>query len=183
MMLKINTEVLSKDQNRLWNSNAFYQEYQNHGGAVLSCSQLVDTVSTHFGCQILVLSSPGYIHIITFHKQSAKLLKVLKDNTGDDDNNPCINKLAMQIINECKLTVMDRATSALECWQQYSSGGCLTHNYIGCNFPKLNNFMPAILIGSMVTAASEVSRLCSEWPWGFSSDTPKVWLVTCTNTG
>ena len=109
MALSTTIDSLSSDKNKLWNSIELYEVYQNYGGNELSRAQLVNTVSEHFGSEILVLTSPGYAHILAFHNQTARLLKVVKDTSSKEDIKHSVAKVSKQIIQECKSIEMNKS--------------------------------------------------------------------------
>ena len=85
--------VLSEDKLHVWNSIELLDEYQVRGGITLNRSQLVNTLCSYYDGELLVLSSPGYANIVPFHWQAAKLLKIVKDDSDDDDVETSIKKL------------------------------------------------------------------------------------------
>jgi len=148
-------DALSNEKDKLWNSIEVFEMYQCHGGNELSRAQLVSKVSEHFGSEILVLSSPGYAHILAFHTQAARLLKAVKDTGDQEDIKPSVAKVAKQITQECKSIDMTKSHYNLNVDNstvQEATSETLMDLLAGIS-PRLKNTMPALLIGNIVTSA------------------------------
>ena len=102
---------MSEDKDKLWNSTDTHHLYERKGGTILSRPQLINAISSHFGEEILVLSWPGYAHILPLQSQASKLLKVAKDKSNESDillQN--IKSIAKNITEECKSFPLDKST-------------------------------------------------------------------------
>ena len=63
---------------------------------------LIEELQQHFGDDLVVLTSHGYISIITFHKNAAHMLKIVKDDDESDHIDKSISILSKQVVQECK---------------------------------------------------------------------------------
>ena len=90
-----------KDQDMIWNSIDLYELYSSEGGTKLTRRQLVESLTTRFDTNILVISATGVANIVVFRKQARSLLKLVSDN--DDSNiDSSIKRLRDEIVKEIK---------------------------------------------------------------------------------
>ena len=82
----------------MWNSVEVHKLYTDSGGCLLSRSNLIKALQEQF-CDLVVLSAPGYAHIITFPNKAASILRLCPDD-GDDELNAAISKVEKQIKRE-----------------------------------------------------------------------------------
>ena len=70
---------------RIWTSTELLSCYETYGGELLSRQLLIVELQSHFGKDIIVLSSPGIASIIIFRTHASLLLQVIEED--DDDFN------------------------------------------------------------------------------------------------
>ena len=59
-----------QDRTRIWNSIDLYEQYSNEGGDKLTRRQLIESLTTRFGKDVIVLSATGVANIIVFREQA-----------------------------------------------------------------------------------------------------------------
>ena len=107
-------QALQKDKEQIWNSIEIFNEYQAQGGVLLTRDVIMSKLTKHFGDEIILFSSPGYANIITFRKQAAHQLKIVKDCDGNNISTS-ISTLAKQIKDECKGLVLTKNSFEHRC--------------------------------------------------------------------
>ncbi|CAG9767962.1 unnamed protein product [Ceutorhynchus assimilis] len=90
-----NERAFSADKEPIWNSVEVHKLYTDNGGCKLSRSNLIKALQEQFRDPV-VLSAPGYAHIITFPNKAPSMLRLCPDD-GDDEPNAAIFKVAKQI--------------------------------------------------------------------------------------
>ena len=141
------------DKLYVWNSIELFDQYQEYGGCELSRPQLIDNLRNHFAGELLVLSSPGYANIVAFHNQAATLLKMVKDD-DDCDINSSVAKVAKEVTKDCKAITLDRTKYRLNV-NEATTGESVSstlHTLLAAISPKLDNTLPALMIGNVVTS-------------------------------
>ena len=80
--------TLKHDEDKIWNSVELHALYLSNGGSKLNRKTLIKSLKEDFGKSIVVLSSPGYANIVTFHGKAASILRLAPDDEGDDMQQP-----------------------------------------------------------------------------------------------
>ena len=57
-----------EDQTSIWNSNDLYEQYSTEGGDKLTRIELVESLTTRFGKDVLVLPSTVLANIVVFRE-------------------------------------------------------------------------------------------------------------------
>ncbi len=73
-----------------------------HGGIEKSRQTLIKELVTQFEGELVCLSSAGFAAIVTFHKQAAINLKIVKDDTDDDINAKQSNYQVKEVVTRLK---------------------------------------------------------------------------------
>ena len=118
----------------------------------MSRQRLIAKLSSHFADELLVLSSPGFANIIAFQNSGTVGLKVVKDD--EDDLESSVGKVAKRILKECKEITHDKSQ-----YRRYIDTNLATdsvsvtlQDLLSSVSKKLDNSLPAILIGNIVTS-------------------------------
>lgn len=145
--------VMAENKKRIWNSIELFHEYTNYGGCLLNRQCLISELESHFLGELLVLSSQGYAKIATFHKFATYVLKIVKDE-DDDDIEKSISKVAKQVVKDCKEFSPDKSLYNTSINEQSANDPVSNTllKLLASVSPKLDNTLPAILIGNMVTS-------------------------------
>ena len=150
--LQIVIRILKEDQSRIWNSVELHTLYVENGGSDLSRRFLVTRLLQHFGDSLVALSSPGIATILVFQSGAAKVLRIIPDQ--DDDTDIAIAKLKKKICQEVNGISLDRHNYSAHL--DYDNASKCASNTVlsllSCLSPKLDNTLPAILIGNIITS-------------------------------
>ena len=145
-------QMLNDDKSRIWNSVELFEHYTNFGGVKHSHRSLISHLQEAFGDDLLVLSSPGIANVIVFRSCASETLRLV--NNEDDDIEAVAADASKRICQDVKDIDIDK--------EHYNI--CLDKNIISESIsdfilmllakvsPKLDNTLPALLIGSIVTA-------------------------------
>ena len=145
--------TLQENKLRIWNSIELFEEYQSHGGALLTRQVLINKLEQHFGDEIIILSSPGYTKLVTFHHQAARQLKIVKDDDDDDNISASISKIAKQVKREVKdIVLCTDYTLDIDMHNAAHVSSDTLLSLLAAISPKLAETLPAVMIGNMVTA-------------------------------
>ena len=90
--------ALLADKERMWSSVELHNMYTDNGGTKLSRSNLIKALKEQFN-DLVVLSAPGYAHVITFPPKAASILRLCYDD-DDEELNAAITKVAKHIKSE-----------------------------------------------------------------------------------
>ena len=110
------------------------------------------SVLSSCGDDFLVLSSPGIANVIVFRTMASKMLRLVNDDKDDLDT--VMSKASKQISQEVKQIPKDSThykTNISKHDLQASASESLL-GLLGKISPKLDNTLPALLIGSIVTS-------------------------------
>ena len=143
---------LANNKDTIYSSIDLYAKYVQEGGNVLTRRQLIKDIIDSFGGEMIALSSPGFSTILVFKSTASKTFHMMPDDT--DDMPEMIEKVSSKIKYEIENIEIDR--------QNYCS--CVDKD-ICLNFQshtlknlllkiseKLNQSLPALLIGNIVTS-------------------------------
>jgi hypothetical protein len=145
--------AFSADKERMWNSVEVHKLYTDSGGCLLSRSNLIKALQEQF-CSLVVLSAPGYAHIITFPNKAASILRLCPDD-GDDELNAAISKVAKQIkreISGLKKNNKEKYNLHVSHDNVVEETSMTLMRLCGALSTKLDKTPPALLIGSIVSA-------------------------------
>ena len=145
--------LLSNDRSRMWNSVELFEAYIDFGGdKTLSRKTLVSKLQVRFGNDLLVLSSPGIANIIALRSFAAQTLRLVKDE--EDEVEMIATRASKQIVQEVTSINMDKKhydininTNIVK--ESISEFLLLLLSKVS---PKLDNTLPALLIGSIITS-------------------------------
>lgn len=146
-------EEMEKDKSCLWNSAELYAQYQLYGGKELSRRSLLARIQEHFLDDIAILSSPGLSSIIIF-RSNAKALLHLSSDDEEDQQSLLIKKLAKIICKEVKDIELDNAHYDIRITKEdmsYSVSQTMM-DLLASLSDNLNNTLPALLIGNIITS-------------------------------
>ena len=135
---------------KIWTSTELHSCYQTYEGEALSRQQLVTELQTHFGKDILVLSSPGIANIVIFRTHASSLLHVIEED--DDDFN--FNKLGKTIQKEI-LTIPKQKeifNKRIDFQMAVDDTSPTLMTVLKCISPKFENSLHSVLIGNIVTS-------------------------------
>ncbi len=145
-------EILQADRNQIWNSVELYQEYQDNYGRALTRRRLIQDIQKYFGDELVVLTSPGYASLITFHK-NARLMKMIKDDDESDDIERSINIVAKHVVQECNTISNDKSTYQAHIDRniaaEYASDTLMM--LLAAMSTKFDKSLPALLIANIIT--------------------------------
>ena len=144
--------TLSNDQKRVWNTVELQQEYQDHGGVDLTCSQLAENLCNHFEGDLLMISAPGYANVVSFRCHASTILKMVRDDEDVIENS--IRHIAKQVKKECSAIPLNATKYRLNIDAQLAqeSMSWLVQNLLVSISTKLENHPPALLIGNIITS-------------------------------
>ena len=147
-------KIISIDKDRIWNSIELYQEYTEHFGTILSRRGLITELENYFNGELLVLSSPGIASIITFRSNTAHTLRIAKDDDNSDNIQKAISTISDEIKNECKSMVKDKTqySIGIDKEQAANSVSQTVKSFLCAISPKLDDTLPSILIGNIITS-------------------------------
>lgn len=152
MALKHMITTLSNDQQHVWNSIDLHQDYRDHGGVDLTRSQLLKKLCSHFGGDLLIISSPGYANLVAFQHQASQILKMVEHEEDDIENS--IRLIAKQVKKECNAIPLDSTNYHLNIDEELAeeSVSSTIQDLLASISTKLNNTPPALLIGNIITS-------------------------------
>lgn len=152
MALKHMITTLSNDQQRVWNSVELHKEYKDYGGEDLTRSELLEKLCSHFDEELLVISSPGYAHVVAFQCQASLILKLVQHEEDGLENS--IRHITKQVRKECSSISLDSTSYRLNIdkEQAQESVSATFQNFLASLSTKLDNTLPAILIGNIITS-------------------------------
>lgn len=136
----------------MWHSVEVHKLYTDSGGCLHSRLNLIKALKEQF-CNLVVLSAPGYAHIITFPNKAASILRLCPDD-GDDELNAAISKVAKQINVKFQLTTNNKEKYNLHVSHDnvVEETSMTLMRLCGALSTKLDKTPPALLIGSIVSA-------------------------------
>lgn len=143
--------VMVKDSSSFLNSVELLEAYKEFGGDGLTRRLIILNLCERFGDDLVVLKSPGLANIVCLRSVASKCMRLVQDE--DDDTEVTINKLSKVIRNEIKEITLDK-----NCYDtginRQKCGGTVSNTVmklLGKLSPKLDNTLPALLIGSVLT--------------------------------
>jgi hypothetical protein len=144
---------MKADKHRIWNSLELFHEYSSNSGRTLSRRRLLEELRQHFGSELLVLSAPGFASIVTFTENTAKTLKLVKDDE-EDDISRSIAKVSKQVVRECKAVEHDKSSYNKHIDKHIASQSVsdTLQDLLTAISPKLETSLPALLIGNIITS-------------------------------
>ncbi|KAJ8018705.1 hypothetical protein HOLleu_43161 [Holothuria leucospilota] len=144
--------TLDKDLSRIWNSVELYSLYAENGGTATR-RLLISKLSEHYKEELLVLSSPGIATILAFKSHASKALHVISD-FEDDDSDFAVTKVTKKIYQEVGEMTPDRDKYCTRLNHETASANVSSTvlNLLARLSPKLDNSLPALLIGNIITA-------------------------------
>lgn len=133
---------MTANKSCIWNSLELFQEYQNNHGCFITRRGLITKLQAHFQDELVVLSSPGYASIVTFHCNAAIALKVVKDE-DDDDVDSIIGKLGKRVVKDCKNIQVDASIYKLRIDEQVAAEASSSTllSLLATLSPKLNKLL------------------------------------------
>lgn len=144
--------AMVKDSSTFLNSVELLDAYKEFGGdGGLTRRLLILNLCERFGDELVVLKSPGLTDIVCLRSVASKCMRLVQDE--DDDMDVVVNKLSKAIRNEIKEITLnkncyDSGINRQKCGETVSN---TLMKLLGKLSPKLDNTLPAILIGSVVT--------------------------------
>lgn len=148
-------DEMKKDKSCLWNSVELYAKYQLYGGKELCRRSLLAHIKQHFLDDIAILSSPGLASIIIFRSNTKALLHLSSDD-DDDQQSILVEKLAKVILKEVKGIELDTSHYNIRIKKEDMLSSCsptLMELLASVN-DNLNNTLPALLIGNIITSVT-----------------------------
>jgi len=138
----------------MWNSLELFQEYYNSSFCVYTGQvTLVDVLRHQFVGELLVLSSLGIASIVAFRTNTVHALKPVKDDE-EDDIPRSISKIGKQVAKGCKALVRDKASynTHIDKHRATESVSSALQALLTVVCPNLDQSLPALLIGNIVTS-------------------------------
>ena len=144
---------MCSDKGCLWNSTDLYDLYTRNSGTQHSKRILLNKIQSHFGNEILVLTSPGIASIVAFRTASAHILKIVSDDEKDDLQS-ATKTLSREIIAECKDIPNDTTTYSTSIDKEHAAKATSStlQELLAAISPDLAYTLPALLIGNVVTS-------------------------------
>jgi hypothetical protein len=144
---------MSADKNHIWNTIELYQLYVDNSGLELTRRTLLMTLEKHFDDELLVLSSQGIASIVIFRSNSAQMLKIAKDNDGEEVSRASAI-LSKQVIKECQEMPVDKWSYRTHIDKYVVAESCsdTVQSLLAAISPKLDQTLPALLIGNIITS-------------------------------
>lgn len=141
------------DKEKIWNSVDINNIYSQHGGHILTRSNLIKALKNQFE-DLVILSAPGYAHIITFPNKASSILRLSHDSDDADDIETAISKIAKQIKLEVTAVKKNKEKYSLRISDESVSTECSKTLIKLCAklSPKLDKTPPTLLIGSIVSS-------------------------------
>ena len=141
---------MKSDRLRIWSSVEVFSTYTGNDGSLLSRGSLVQRLNKFFAGELIVLSSPGLANILLFRSTASNVLRVV--DFEEDDKSPEV--VAKQIVRECKELCIDKKVYNTridkDLAKEETSSTLLT--LLSNVSEKLDNNLPALLIGNIVTS-------------------------------
>ena len=141
---------IKSDRLRIWSSVEVFSTYTGNDGSLLSRGSLVQRLNEFFAGELIVLSSPGLANILLFRSTASNVLRVV--DFEEDDKSPEV--VAKQIVRECKELCIDKNVYNTridkDLAKEETSSTLLT--LLSNVSEKLDNNLPALLIGNIVTS-------------------------------
>ena len=142
----------------------------------------------NFGDNLVALSCPGIATILAFRSGAAKALRIIPDQEADDTD-IAVNKLKKKICQEVNGVSVDR--NNYKAHLDYDSASIFASstllNLLSCLSPKLDNTLPAVLIGNIITSVLtsyptqlQISLAVLLWQSKELVNTMNDFGVTCT---
>ena len=143
---------MSNEPSRIWNTIDVYDEYQSHGGELLSKGKLLAQLTEHFGPDLLVLSGSGVASLLVFRSRASSALRLVARK--DDGAEIELDKAAANIFQESKQLARERnAYQRRVCMDEALDAVSPTLlSLLSKISDKLNRTMPAALIGNIITS-------------------------------
>ena len=118
-------------------------------GPFLSLGSLVQRLNEFFAGELIVLSSPGLANILLFRSTASNVLRVV--DFEEDDKSPEV--VAKQIVRECKELCIDKNVYNTRIDKDLAKEETSSTLTLLSNISeKLDNNLPALLIGNIVTS-------------------------------
>ena len=142
--------AMSSDEERPWTSSEAYRYYKGENGEILSRSTLVNALSKYFGSRLLVLYSKGLSSILIFRSKASQLVRIEED----DDEDVSIARIAKMIALESKQLGVDKTKYTTNIDKAIASQpiSYTLMTLLSCISEHLDNTLPAILIGNIITS-------------------------------
>ena len=152
-------EMIRVERSRMWNSVELFSAYTNLLGNKLTRKTLILQIQEEFGDDLIILSSPGIADIIAFRSCASKTLRHVNDDT--DERETIAMKASKQILQDMEDIVIDKNYKIdinKEIIKESTSN--LLMRILAKVSPKLDNTLPALLIGSIVTSIIKRQATC-----------------------
>ncbi len=151
--MQVVISVLNADQSQIWNSVELHTLYVENGGSNLSRRLVVTKLLEYFGDNLVALSCPGIATILAFRNGAAKALRIIPDQE-DDDTDIAVAKLKKKICQEVNCITVDRNNykEHLDYDSTSTFASRTVLNLLSSLSPKLDNTLPALLIGNIITS-------------------------------
>lgn len=146
---------VTNNKSTMWTSVELYQMYQQNGGTELSRKHLIKAVSEKCGSDLVVLSSPGVANIVIFKSTARQVLKFVDSEEDDIENAISVvsKTITTEILSLPKESTNYRSTINIDIASEQVSNTLMK---LLCSVSeKLNNSLPAMLIGSIVTSTKK----------------------------
>ena len=144
--------VLNEDQSQIRNSVELHTLYVENGWCDLS-RRFITRLLEYFGDNLIALSCPGIATILAFRSGAAKALRIIPSQ-DEDDTDIAVNKLKKKICQEVNGISVDR--NNYKAHLDYDSASIFASstllNLLSCLSTKLDNTLPAVLIGNIITS-------------------------------
>ena len=153
-------EKMTPDRSKMWNDVELFALYTDLNGNKLSRRTLIRQLQQTFGSDLLVLSSTGIADIIAFRSCASQTLRLVNDD--EDDMESIAVKACKQIIQDVKNIDMDKGHYNISINRDMikESVRDFLLMLLAKVSPKLDNTLPALLIGSIVTSTLKSQATC-----------------------
>ena len=151
--LQLMIDTLHTNRSQIWNSIELFKMYQENNGYVLTRYSLIEQWQQHFQDDLIALTSCGYASIVTFRKNAALMMKMVKDDDESNHIDKSISILANHVVQECKSITIDKTSYQVhidaDIAAEYASDTLL--KFLAAVSKKLDKTLPALLIANIVT--------------------------------
>lgn len=153
-------EKMKADRTRMWNSVSLFAVYEEFNGNRLSRRSLTQKLQQTFSSELIVLSSPGIANIIAFRSYASEALKLV--NVEDDYLESIATKASNHIIQDVKKIDMNKGYYNISISKDIikETVSDFLMMLLAKVSPSLDNTLPALLIGSIVTSSLMSQPTC-----------------------
>ena len=143
---------IKSNQSHIWNTKEIYEKYVSYGGSRYSRRILISNIQEYFGEDIVLLSGNGVASLLVFRTQASSSIRLVDDESDDIDM--AIKMVASKINVESKTMKRNIWTyeTDINLQDTLSQVSDTFLDLLKAVSPKLENTLPAALIGNIITS-------------------------------